>query len=558
MASSALCVVSAAASQEPEQPPNLLLLIADDIGVDRVAAYGEHPSPGNTPVLDSLAAQGVLFRNAYSNPSCSPSRGIMMSGRFAFRTGWGLGTNSGGTPVEYPLAELALPELLPDGYSTAAIGKWHLASVLLTGALHPNLTGFDEFWGTPDNFSPPQGYFDWFVGENGGEPVQTTTYATTAVVDRTLLMTQTLQEPWFIWTAFHAAHGPFHKPPQELHSFDLPDQVSTSIPLHVKAMIEALDTEIGRLLESMDPDVLANTVVVFVADNGTGDVATTEPFLPSHAKSTVFEGGINVPLIVSGPGVVQGAECQALVSIADLFATLGELAGVPNINAEDSVSLVPYLADPSLPSIRPHVYSEWFEPNGFAAFETRYRAVRNERYKLIHQHRNASTIPDFVHFFDLLDDPFEETDLMGTQLTVEQQTNLDLLAAVLFEPYVPFQPASWPLPGTNGDPLLTGSGPAVPGQPFALHLTNALENAPAWLVIGTKHLSTFFAGGVLAPNPVYVLARLTDATGSTSNTFTWPEGVMPGTTFAVVQYWIADPGAAEGLAATSGLALSVP
>jgi hypothetical protein len=132
-------------------------------------------------------------------------------------------------------------------------------------------------------------------------------------------------------------------------------------------MVEALDTEIGRLLSSLPPAVLANTMVLFVGDNGTNAKVTVPPFDVDHAKSTLYEGGINVPLIVSGPEVqVPGSEVSALVDTTDLFATVLELAGSSAASRAplDSVSLVPYFADPGTPPARSFAYAELFVPGG--------------------------------------------------------------------------------------------------------------------------------------------------------------------------------------------------
>ena len=138
-------------------------------------------------------------------------------------------------------------------------------------------------------------------------------------------------------------------------------------------MLEALDTELGRLLAGIDPAVLAETIVFVVGDNGTAAQATTPPFDPDHAKNTVFEGGINVPFFVSGPGIPAGAECEGLVNLTDLLATVAELTGGGPVTAEDSVSIVPYFSDPTQASLRPWIYSERME-SPIAGFQCSFKA----------------------------------------------------------------------------------------------------------------------------------------------------------------------------------------
>lgn len=400
--------------------PNLVLILADDFGVDLAAAYGEGADPPCTPHLDALAAQGLLFRNAWADPVCSPTRACVMTGRHGFRTGVG----SVLTPQSPGLStrETALPELLA-GYASTAVGKWHLSGDL--GALHPNATGFGHFAGSLGGAL--NGYSMWTKVVDG-QAFVSTTYATVATTDDAIAALHLMPEPWFLYVAYNAPHDPFHVPPPglcgapacaETWCGSLPPQ--PTVRDLAKAMVEVMDAQIGRLLAELaiaDP----GACVVFLGDNGTAQQVSEPPFVPAHAKGTVFEGGINVPLIVRGPGVVPG-ECAALVSATDLYATFAELAGVRS-EAEDSVSLVPYFTEPRL-ALRETVYAETFSPNGGTPpFPTHDRAVRNTRYKLVRR-RDA---PDAL--YDMVSDPFETTNLLPGLLP-GQQAAYDALVAEL-------------------------------------------------------------------------------------------------------------------------------
>ena len=333
------------------QGPNILLVVGDDIGVDRVGAYREHRNPGRTPTLDWIASHGVMFRNAWSNPLCSPARAALMTGRYSYRTGVGMNLTSFSDETGLSLDETTLPEILP-AYSTAALGKWHLGS----GHLHPNQSGFSHFAGSLrnlDRIGIGNEYYKWTKLTDGLLQIRNE-YATTDTADETIEAIETLPQPWFVYCAFNAPNEPYHYPPSNLHGYALSGEPWKNPPLFARAMTEAMDSELARILQSVPP----NTWVIFVGDNGTANEATDGGTPPSHSKGTVYEGGVNVPLIITGPGVVPG-ECRALVNTTDLFATIADLAGVPS-SAEDSVSLLPYLSDPKLPSLREWVFAESF------------------------------------------------------------------------------------------------------------------------------------------------------------------------------------------------------
>ena len=396
---------------------NLLIIVADDVGVDMIGAYGEGPDPPQTPTIDQLASEGVLFRNVWANPTCSPTRAEMHTGRYGHHTGVGLVVSNLGWSLqqdETTFAEVLAryPEL---GYTTGLIGKWHLSNWNNGYLDGPLLQGFDHFTGARENVRSDLGYrFDkWLRVENGVES-QCTTYATVQQVDDALAFIATAPEPWVCMLNFNAPHEPFHRPPANMLQRILPDgNPRLNPPPFYKAAVEALDMEVGRLLTSIGP-AMASTNIVFTADNGTPQLASEAPFLPSHAKLTPYEGGLNVPLIVTGPIVAQpGREVIALVGATDMYSSALELCGVtdasvlePGVN-HDSYSFVPYLKYPTQSAIRDHVYAEMFSPNGPAGLMANndVRAIRNERYKLIR--RGITGGPYQWEFYDLIADPFE-------------------------------------------------------------------------------------------------------------------------------------------------------
>ena len=538
-------------------PPNILVIIADDLGVDMVGAYGEAPDPAHTPVIDNLASHGLLFRNAYADPVCSPSRAALITGRDCRHNTFGWGTDYYKEGTELPLSEVCIPEALPPAYRKFAVGKWHLGSLKLSGPLHPNLQGFEHFRGCTGVFPGfiGNGYYDWTKVTDGVES-ECTTYATTQTVDDTLdLIYLAGGSPWFAWVAFNAPHAPFHKPPPNLHTYSLPTDIASHIPIHVKATTQAMDTEIGRLFTTLGSGVLANTYVIFVGDNGTDKNATTAPFNPDHAKGTVYEGGINVPLIIAGPGVATG-ECDALVSITDVFATIMQLTGSA-ATAQDSVSLVPYFTQPALPSLRATAYSEMFKPNGTGAFSMRLRALRGPRYKLMYSY-TLSNLPTTQQFFDLQADPWETQDLLGGPLDAQEQSAYDDLSGQLAEPYVAWQTLNGVVPGSNGAPTLAGLGQSlVANAPIGLVVNKAKPNAPLMLAVGGQNIGLYFKGGVLVPSPDFLLFFTVPGNGTLLLQSHWPAG-MPAGFPVLFQAWIQDAAAVYGWAGTNGLAATGP
>jgi arylsulfatase A-like enzyme len=437
----ALLLASTVHAQE-----KILILVADNVGPELIGAYGGGNSAAPTPNLDALAASGVLFRNVTSNPYGGPTRATLLTGRYGFRTDVGALKPPTQPPhfTTLDADEITLPEMLTaagTGYRSAALGEWNIG---------PLPQGFEYYAGVPDvlsnykQFTKTRYFADGssdqvlvscdstntdpvVAGHSAGraEPC----YETTNLVDEAILKIQefeTAQSPWLVWVAFHAAHSPFHQPPADL----LPSGRRYNWKKDsdkLRAMVEAMDTEIGRLLASLPAD----TTVVFVSDNN-GENA-------SGGCTPTLGSCIHVPLIVRRPGSAQG-ESAAVVNTTDLFATVAGIAGVTSA-AEDSVSLLPYLANPGLatqtrPSAGgPYAYGEYFYL-GLGSFG---RAIRDDRYKYVWTYSGGSGPAEAL--YDLAADPQELTNLLDLdgdgvpnppQPGAEQAAH-DALARAIFE-----------------------------------------------------------------------------------------------------------------------------
>ena len=400
------------------------MIVADDLGTDKVAAYAEHPSPPRTPHLDALADEGVLFRNAYTYPSCSPSRAAMLTGQHPRRYGLVQWIRPWADRWELPPSAFTVPDLIgPEGWHTSFAGKWHLGDFNDPGAAsHPRRHGWDWFAGSLANLTNsvqtterPKGYRYWEKAEDGTLTF-TDTYATTDTVDDALERLEVMPEPWVLWVSLNAPHEPIHWPPPELN-----DDFPTGKAAEFDATVEAMDTELGRLLARVDDDV----AVVFIADNGTPREGRTAPLDPEHGKATVWEGGANVPLLIAGPWVSEPGESAALVHGMDLFATLGDNAGVDPSVLPDPVSgrsLLPLLEDPNAPG-HDVVIAAYAYGNGPGPWDNGCVMAREQRYKVIECRNQGYSVYDLK---GRVDDGPSLSDLSADERRAANRLNREL------------------------------------------------------------------------------------------------------------------------------------
>jgi arylsulfatase B len=431
-------------------PPggNVLLVVLDDVGIDRLTMREAHGSHAKTPILDGLAQRGVTFTRAYAQPVCSPTRASILTGRAPHEHGLGSQTKYGEPGWTLQASEVTLPEALRDAptpYASAAVGKWHLDRADAGGAASPlTVGGFGYFAGMDYNLTGKGvdgvdlDYFSWELNENG-QRHRVRRYNTTALADFAIQQANQLPEPWFVYLAFAAAHSPLHVPPDELTHTEVGEDLSAS--KRFDAMLESVDTELGRVLRTLDVERRARTTVMVIADNGTSAELLRAPFPGERGKGTVYEGGVRVPLVIAGPGIVEpGRQVAHLVQASDLFATVLDLAGMtPDPAAEargSSVSLVPYLASPLRPARRAWVMAERFEPLGLTGpYDYREQMIRDDRFKLIRRLDGARSL------YDLTADPWEGRDLLAGAAAPAWRAEADrmegLLDGALAAPVVP-------------------------------------------------------------------------------------------------------------------------
>ena len=418
-----VCTVVACTSPEPALSPdepvssldssrNILLIIADDLGKDAMPGFVEGTLKPNTPTLDVLTSDGLTFENLWVTPTCAPTRASIITGRHGFRTG----VTRSGAPLSS--AETTLQAYIDSEserpYSTAVVGKWHLSR---SASFNPESMGIDYYAGVLT--SDVDDYYGWPLTADGVTTTETG-YSTEVLTDLAIEWVHTQDKSWFLWLAYNAPHTPFHVPPADTHTQGAlpPYQPGMDGLPYYLAAIEAMDFHIGRLLESLSPAERAETTVIFIGDNGSPRQAVQAPYTVNTSKGSVYQGGINTPMLISGGQLSRRGTDGSLISSTDLFTTIAALAGVSVTEAGDSRSFLPLLSAPS--PHRDYVYSG-IEESGVGVWVT----ARGERYKLI-VHPDGDQ-----EMFDLLTDPYEGTELIQFGLDPAQSAAKADLAAWL-------------------------------------------------------------------------------------------------------------------------------
>jgi arylsulfatase A-like enzyme len=423
--------------------PNIVVILADDLGWADLACYGADVH--ETPHIDHLAQQGVRFTDAYAAaPVCTPTRAALLTGKYPARlhmTIWYENTQQPPNPRRnlippqaignLPHAEVTLAEVLHEaGYLTAHVGKWHLGDA----AHYPQTQGFDvniggTFWGAPSTFFFPYSgnwsrstEFRYVPHLEFGEANE---YLTDRLTDEAIrVMEKAGARPFFLYLAYHSVHTPIEGKPEHVVRF----RERTASAAHHQnseyaAMVYSLDENVGRILAKLEAlGVAEETLVIFTSDNGgfinqyQGQRVTDNSPLRS-GKGSLYEGGIRVPLIVRWPGVTpSSARCDAAVMTTDFYPTILEavdLEGNSEHNREvDGVSLTGVLRDPSAPLARDTLF---FHYPHYYPTTTPVSAVRHGDWKLLQYFET-----DQVELYNLADDLGEQHDLARQQPATAQ------------------------------------------------------------------------------------------------------------------------------------------
>jgi len=388
--------------EEGASTPNVLLVIADDMGLDATPGYSEIESQKpNMPTLQGFVDNGIRFTNVWAYPTCTPTRSSIITGKYGFRT------DVMGVGDQLSTSETTLQNYINsntnEGYAQAVIGKWHLSN----DEDHPSQMGIPYYAGILGG--TPRAYDNWNF-TTGGSTTNSREYITTKFTDLAIDWLGEQTKPWFLWLAYTAPHVPFHLPPDNLHSQGALPTDDASIadnPLpYFFAMLEAMDTELGRLLGTLSEETLENTVIIFIGDNGTTS-QTAQEYRSNRVKGSVYQGGINVPMVISGKNVSRVKEVEdAFINSTDLFATIADLTGSGVAEINDSISFKNLLSAEG--DSRIYTYSEVRTNSGGIDY-----TMRNTTHKYISFNNGSEAL------YNLTDDPFEITNLLSRDLTEE-------------------------------------------------------------------------------------------------------------------------------------------
>ena len=400
--------------------PNIVVIVADDLGYGDLSCYGAKDL--KSPNLDSLMASGLRFTNFYANcPVCSPTRAALLSGKYQERVGvpgvirtypegnWGYLS---------PSATLLPQALKTKSYRTAAIGKWHLG---LDDEAHPNTRGFDHFHGflgdMMDDYYKHRRHGQHYMRLNQ-ESVDPEGHATDIFTNWTInyLASEAKEKadaPFFLYLAYNAPHTPIQPPKDWLEKVKAREEGIDEKRAKLVALIEHMDDSIGKVIAALKENgQWENTLLFFVSDNGGqlnvgGDCGNLR-----GGKQDMYEGGIRVPACAVWPGVIKPATTDFTAITMDIFSTAMEAAGAKNAEDLDGQSFLPLLKTGMQVAQKRDLFFTRREGNLRYMGEVSW-AMKRGKWKLV---KNSPM--NAWELFDLEKDPLETTDLAKRQASV--------------------------------------------------------------------------------------------------------------------------------------------
>ncbi|HBE71023.1 MAG TPA: sulfatase [Planctomycetaceae bacterium] len=389
--------ISITATAYSDTPPNVVVILADDLGCCDLALYDGWVK---TPNIERLASEGLLLTDFHTNSSvCSPTRAALLTGRYQQRFGI-VDVIVGSREPEHGLlpSTPTLPRVFKDnGYATALFGKWHCG---YQDQYNPTHHGFDEFVGFLNGATDYHKHGSWRVGL---EQTDVPGYSTHIITQRSVdFIERHRSESFFLYVSHAAVHNPYQTvedTPDNRIKGENPNQLNDVNRAKYKWILEDLDAGVGEILTTLDEfELTKNTIVVFLSDNGAVGMSPREFRRYRGGKFSHYEGGHRVPAIVRWPGKVKpGTKSDQLIVGFDLFPTLTEIAGIASDNPDnlDGVSVREHIIDQT--ALTPRDIFFGYEPKLGTA-------MRRGNWKMIVKQDN-------VQLFDLATDPGETVDV---------------------------------------------------------------------------------------------------------------------------------------------------
>jgi len=402
----------------PAQQPNIVFILADDLGYADVSCYGRRDFA--TPNIDRIAVDGIRFTQAYANSAvCTASRTALMTGQYQYRLAIGLeeplrshSKRKIGLPQEHP----TLPSLLKaTGYRTALIGKWHLGRLPDFGPLQ---SGYEQFYGFRG------GVLDYYTHKFGpatsdtddlwddDTPIRQDGYLTDLLGNRAVSTIDRFardSQPFLLSLHFNAPHWPWEAPGDETEALRIKSlfHFDGGSQRTYQRIVQRMDLQIGRVLQALDEAGIAgNTIVVFTSDNGGERFSDTWPF--TGKKSELLEGGLRIPAIVSWPErVARGSVSEQAMITMDWLPTLLAAAGTTpsQFHPSDGICLLPWITEAAVPVPRKLF---WRYKN------LDQEAMRDGNWKYLKIRGNT-------FLFDVVQDPLERANLKERHSDVYQR-----------------------------------------------------------------------------------------------------------------------------------------
>ena len=412
--------------------PNIIVILADDLGYGDVSFNGCPDFA--TPNIDSLTVNGIQCSNGYvTHPFCSPSRAALLTGRYQQRFGHENQPqgDSDNPRLGIPAQELLLPQILkPAGYVCGAVGKWHLG---LASNFHPMQRGFDEFFGFLGGQST---YYNASLFRGTTQIIESTYLTDAFTREAVSFINRHAAQPFFLYLAYNAVHFPNDTPPKAY--MDRVANIADNSRRVYAAMALALDDGVGQVLQALQAqNVLNNTLIFFLSDNGAPQATFTRNYPLRGYKYNMLEGGIHVPFAVQWPAKLPArAVFDQPVSALDIVATAAAAAGVqlPDDRVYDGLNIIPYFTGEQVSPQRT-LFWRWFglgkdgppcDPEGASGISGgapgTIWAVRSGQLKLVAARGALSQPPSLYNL---------QTDIGETQnLAVAQPENVDALKAL--------------------------------------------------------------------------------------------------------------------------------